>query len=251
MTRAEALAILGLPPNASRADAERQFRILAKRHHPDAVPGDPSAAARFARLVAARDRLRDPSPDPKTPPTPSSKTESTPLNAASGPQHHTIPLLYLSADALLSGGPVDAEIWQLCLTCNGTGWRRLRFLFNLPLPCPACDGKGEKRRTIRIRLPTALPPDTLVNVNGRLHRISPLLPNGIRREGPHLITERHLRPGAFRRGTHIACDIPGGRIHVHIPPGLTPGTTLRIPGRGLPDGHGGRGDLRIRLLAIS
>lgn len=247
MTRAEALALLGLPEDASRADADRRFRDLAKRHHPDAAPGDPGAAARFARLAAARDRLRDPAPDPQPTPTPPPTPAPSPAQAPA--RSDLLPLLHLPADTLLAGGEAQAEIRRPCPACGGTGWRRIRLFLNLLLPCPACEGRGEERRTIRIRIPKGLPPDALVEISGRLHRVSPLLPDGLGRDGPHLTAERRLRPGAFRRGTRIACDLPGGRIRARVPPGTTPGATLRIPGRGLPDGHGGRGDLRIRLLA--
>lgn len=77
------------------------------------------------------------------------------------------------------------------------------------------------------------------------------------RAGPH--------PTLVRRGPHLwhveAVDVPDavlgttrriatldGDLTVTIPPGTQPGTTLRIPGRGLPrlDG-GGRGDLLIAV----
>ena len=33
--RQQALAVLGLPPNASRQQIKRRYRTLAKKHHPD------------------------------------------------------------------------------------------------------------------------------------------------------------------------------------------------------------------------
>jgi len=48
-SEAEALAILGLEPGASRALIKRTYRQLAKLHHPD-LGGD---AAAFQRLDAA------------------------------------------------------------------------------------------------------------------------------------------------------------------------------------------------------
>lgn len=46
--------MLGVGPSATAADGDEAFRRLARGAHPDAG-GDPAA---FARLVAARDRLR-------------------------------------------------------------------------------------------------------------------------------------------------------------------------------------------------
>lgn len=245
MTRSEALALLGLPENASRADVERQFRQLAKHHHPDAVPGDIHAATRFARLVAARNRLRDPTPDsdlptdPQTQPHPSSQELYTPKPIFS---------VDVPADALLSGGFTTAETRRPCPDCQGTGWRKIQFFFNFSLPCPTCEGRGQIHRTLRVDLPPNLSPDSVVDIQGTLYRILPLLPEGFQRDGFHLILERRLRNGAFQRGTYIKCQIPGGWIRVRVPPATRPGTILRIPGRGLPNGCGGRGDLCIRLL---
>jgi hypothetical protein len=54
MSRAEALDILGLPPNASPEDAEREYRRLMKKVHPDAGGSDYLAA----KLNQARETLK-------------------------------------------------------------------------------------------------------------------------------------------------------------------------------------------------
>jgi len=48
---------LGLNEGASTKDVNRAFRNLAKKHHPDANPGDKTAEARFKALGAAHDSL--------------------------------------------------------------------------------------------------------------------------------------------------------------------------------------------------
>lgn len=253
MTRAEALALLGLPEGAGRADADRRFRQLAKRHHPDAAPGDPGAAARFARLAAARDRLRDPSPDPpeasgSTPP------DSPPPNAAparTSPRQQPAPTIRMTPEILVHGGEADVEARAPCPACGGTGWRRIRLLLNLLFPCPACEGRGETRRRLRLTFPKGIPPGTLVETPAGVLSILPDLPEGVSLNGADLVAERTLRPGAFRRGTRIVVETPDGRIRIRIPPGTAPGTVLRICGRGLPDGRGGRGDFRLRLQDAS
>lgn len=251
MTRAEALAVLGLPQGATRADADRRFRELAKRHHPDAAPGDPDAAPRFARLAAARDRLRDPAPDPgptpergrppADPPPPASPRGRTP------PSQPPAATFRVPPGILVVGGEAEIEARSPCPACGGTGWRRIRLLLNLPLPCPACEGRGETRRRLRLTFPKGVPPGTLVETPAGVFSILPDLPEGVSLDGADLVAERTLKPGAFRRGTRIAAETPDGRIRIRIPPGTAPGTVLRIRGRGLPDGRGGRGDLRLRL----
>jgi hypothetical protein len=50
----QALALLGLPPQAGPDEVKQRFRELARRHHPDAG-GD---SERFIELMSAYDRLR-------------------------------------------------------------------------------------------------------------------------------------------------------------------------------------------------
>ncbi len=65
-TRAEALAVLGLPATASPADVIRAYRRLAKSSHPD-VTGrtDPTAGQEFASLTEAYDVLTGPPAPPE------------------------------------------------------------------------------------------------------------------------------------------------------------------------------------------
>jgi DnaJ-class molecular chaperone len=245
MTRAEALALLGLPEGADQAAIDRCFRALAKRHHPDAAPGDPGAAARFARLVAARDRLRDPTPDPASPSSPASRSApSSPTGVRTGADAGSV--LRIRAEDLFEGGTVPAWAETPCTACGGSGWRRFRLL-PVPLPCPTCEGRGMARAQLRLRIPPGLAPDALVEAGGALYRLAVVLPDGLNRQGANLIVHRTLRPGAFRRGTCVVCPLPWERIRIRVPPGTAPGTTLRIPARGLPNGRGGRGDLLLRL----
>jgi DnaJ domain len=53
-----AYAILELEPTASPAELKRQYRMLAKRHHPDLNPGDSKAAKKFQDLTFAYEVLK-------------------------------------------------------------------------------------------------------------------------------------------------------------------------------------------------
>jgi preprotein translocase subunit Sec63 len=53
LERQQALAVLGLPPNASRQQIKRRYRALAKRHHPDRG-GD---QRQMQRIIAAYEFL--------------------------------------------------------------------------------------------------------------------------------------------------------------------------------------------------
>jgi hypothetical protein len=53
-------SILGVGRDASRAEIQRAYRELARRHHPDAHPDDPQAARKFAQIEDAYEMLCEP-----------------------------------------------------------------------------------------------------------------------------------------------------------------------------------------------
>ncbi len=53
-------AALGLTKTASEADIKKAYRRLVRSSHPDINPDDPEASARFIRISAAHDLLKDP-----------------------------------------------------------------------------------------------------------------------------------------------------------------------------------------------
>jgi hypothetical protein len=67
-------AVLGITRAATTRQVKAAYRKLAKRHHPDANPGDPEAAARFRAITEAYETLIDPKRreayDRKHPPAP-------------------------------------------------------------------------------------------------------------------------------------------------------------------------------------
>ena len=59
-TPLDCYAVLGVPRDATLRQVKAAYRKLAKRHHPDACPGDPEAAARFRDITDAYTILSDP-----------------------------------------------------------------------------------------------------------------------------------------------------------------------------------------------
>src|SRR5688500_1796462 len=53
-------ATLGVPRDASQADIKKQFRKLARQHHPDVNKGDAAAERRFKEVSEANEVLSDP-----------------------------------------------------------------------------------------------------------------------------------------------------------------------------------------------
>ncbi|MGQ9809758.1 MAG: molecular chaperone DnaJ [bacterium] len=60
MAQKDYYRILGVGENASQEEIKRAYRRLAKKYHPDANPGDPSAAERFKEINEANEVLSDP-----------------------------------------------------------------------------------------------------------------------------------------------------------------------------------------------
>lgn len=52
-------AVLGVSSLASPEEIHHAYRALARRHHPDLHPGDPSSVSRFAEATAAFELLSD------------------------------------------------------------------------------------------------------------------------------------------------------------------------------------------------
>ncbi|HVU41031.1 MAG: J domain-containing protein [Xanthobacteraceae bacterium] len=53
-----ALEVLGLEPDAKRADIKAKFKVLVKRHHPDANGGDRGFEDRLREIIAAYNYLK-------------------------------------------------------------------------------------------------------------------------------------------------------------------------------------------------
>jgi len=53
-----ALGVLGLEPEAARADIKARFKLLVKRHHPDANGGDRSSEERLREIIQAYNYLK-------------------------------------------------------------------------------------------------------------------------------------------------------------------------------------------------
>lgn len=143
-----------------------------------------------------------------------------------------------------------------CRRCGGRG-----LLFHSA--CSRCGGRGTRTRPVRVvaRVPAGVADGATIVVEGKGHERRAGEPPGDLR----LYVEVAPHPVLERRGDNLVCPLPltlaeaalGGRIEVptlsgivavRLPPGVQPGTRLRLAGRGAPSVRGdGRGDLFLEV----
>lgn len=144
-----------------------------------------------------------------------------------------------------------------CSACHGTGVRPVR-------PCTTCHGEGllGARRSLDVNFPAGVDTGYRRKLKGEGNRANLHKP-----AGPLIILVTVREHEFFKRaGDDLTCQVPisfaqaalGDEIQVRtlesfamlrVPPGVQPGTVLRMRGKGAPRAHlGGRGDQLVELI---
>ena len=166
-----------------------------------------------------------------------------------------------------------------CHVCGGAGTGREARLLGAPRrrACPLCRGTGAlyprlchecqatgrvtERRTLSLTVPAATKSGAKLRVRGRgtpgryggpagdlyvLVEVEghPLL----QRAGRDLHVEVPVGIGDAVDGAQVVVPTPEGSVDVALPSGTDMPHTVRVEGRGVPDGHAGRGDLCVRFF---
>lgn len=190
--------------------------------------------------------------------------------------------LYQRCDTCDANGSVSGER-ETCATCDGQGEvrRAQRSIFGqfvsiepcpdchgsgstVKDPCPDCRGDGRRReeRQIKVRIPAGVDSGNYLTLRGE-GNAGPLggLPGDLvvvlevrpherfERKGDDVWVDLGVSFPQLALGARV--DVPTllGDAELEIPPGTQSGTTLKLPGEGLPrlDG-GGVGDQFVRLV---
>jgi len=166
---------------------------------------------------------------------------------------------------------------QACQTCGGRGQMHYQQgFFAISRTCPACQGAGqvvreactqcrgqgrvERERTLEVNVPAGVDSETRLRLAGEGEPGTNGGPAG------DLYIFFEVKEHAFfeRRNADLICTIPisvaqaalGAKIRVptlhgdeelEVPEGTQSGQTFRKKGKGLPNPHGGRGDLYINI----
>jgi molecular chaperone DnaJ len=150
------------------------------------------------------------------------------------------------------------SITRTCPTCQGAG-QMIREA------CAACRGQGriERERTLEVGIPAGVDSGTRLRMAGQGQP-------GVNGGPPgdlYVFLEVKEHPLFERRGADLYCTIPvsfpqasmgakikaptlQGEIELDIPEGTQSGQIFRQKGKGLPDPHGGRGDLYICIKVV-
>ncbi len=174
-------------------------------------------------------------------------------------------------------GAAPGSTPQTCLQCGGTGKVTLsQGAFGVSRPCSQCYGRGQIvanpcrschgsgqrtiQKKIRITVPKGAEDGAKLRMPGMGHAGANGGPNG----DLTLVLRVASDPTFTRKGDDVYCDVTinlaqavlGGTITVPtvlgsaqmtVPPGVTPGSKLRLRGQGAPTKHGGRGDQYVTI----
>ncbi|HEY4411052.1 MAG TPA: molecular chaperone DnaJ [Acidimicrobiia bacterium] len=175
--------------------------------------------------------------------------------AAPGTVPSTCPQCNGAGTLAVDQGPFSFS--QICPRCGGSG--RV-----VETPCPTCHGSGSETRTreVKVRIPVGVKDSQRVRVKGKGTAGSNGGPPG------DLYVTVHVTPHALfgRKGDDLTLRVPvtfseaalgaevkvptlDGSVTVRIPPGTTPGKTLRVRGRGMPRA-GAAGDLLVTVDVV-
>jgi len=225
--------ILGVGRDAGQDEIKREFRRLARRHHPDVNPDDPDSEARFKEVAEAYEVLRDPDrrrqydyfghAGPVAPSTGDFWDEFGSFGgifdaffgarrgaARAGPRRGS-DLRYeleITLEEVLAGveKTIEAQRVQRCEDCDATGSRSQAGARS----CPNCGGSGQTQHA------TATP-------FGRLSTVTTC--RACEGTGEVVTDPCETCGGTGRR-------LAQAEIPVQIPSGIEDGASIRVTGTG-------------------
>lgn len=240
--------VLGVRQGASLTEIRAAFRNMARRHHPDLNP-DPAAAARFARIRTAYETLSAGA----APGRGRNRREYGPEPAAG---RGRAPRRARRAGQRRRNG---AGAHPAVLDRFGRVWMTLDDAWTGGLCRVTLDPPIQPRRHL-VRIPPGIADGQVIRLashgrrgtdgsKGDLYLAVRLTPHpGFRVDGRDVGVGIPVAPWEAVLGARVPVRTPAGRVGVRIPPGCSSGRRLCLPGRGLPNPHGGdAGDLVVTV----
>jgi curved DNA-binding protein len=255
-------AALGVPRDADAEAIKKAYRKLARQHHPD-VSKEPDAEARFKEVAEAYATLKDPEKraaydalgsrrggEEFHPPPQwqhdfggegfadldlADLLDALARGRAGRSRSHTVPLrgrdyetaVRLSLEDAHRGTTVHLDV------AHEDGTRTLA----VTVPPGVTDGQ-------RLRLRGRGGPGHHGGAAGDIYLHITLAPHPVfRTDGHDLLFDLALAPWEATLGAEVEIQTLDGPVVLTVPAGTQAGRKLRLRGRGLANGHGGRGDL--------
>lgn len=272
MTQKDPYEILGVSRSASQDEIKRNYRRLAKKHHPDRNPNDKSATERFKEVQAAYEVLGDPE-----------RRAQFDQFGVGGPAPN-FNTWGAGGASPFEGANVDfgddlSSIFEQFFrrsSSRATGRRRTRqpkpkgadFELDLVLGFMEAvngaardvvitdpDGKT-KRQTISVRIPAGVTDGQRIRVRGKggagpggagdiLIRCRITTHPYFKRDGADVSIEVPLTIAEASLGAKVEVPTLDGGSVVTIPPGTSSGARLRLRGKGVKSAQGSAGDLYV------
>lgn len=280
--------ILGVRKDASDDEIKRAYRKLAKKHHPDRNPNDAAAEREFKQVQEAYNTLKDKDKRAQYDQFGAAGVGRVATGANGqrvyqwgGDASVSIDDLEDLFSAFGGGGTSSGPASVFDQFFGGTRARRsahrqpqragdvhreVTLSFDQAIAGTTLDmrlthtvGGGEM---LQVKIPPGVRDGQKIRVRGRVPSASGGPPGDLiltcrvqphryfRRDGADVYLDVPISITEAALGTKI--DVPSldGTTTVTIPPGTAGGSKLRLAGRGVADGKGGRGDLYIVLKIV-
>lgn len=256
-------AALGVPRDADAETIKKAYRKLAREHHPD-VSAAPGAEGRFKEIAEAWQTLKDPD----------KRAAYDELGRRPAGEDFAPPPQW--AREFGGGSFEDLDLADL-LAAFGRGHRRGAHRTGVPvhgrdyestvrisledahrgakLNLQLADEEGGAR-TLEVTIPPGVSEGQKLRLRGRggkgrdggadgdIYLHITLAPHPVfRPDGHDLHLDLALAPWEAALGADVEVPTLDGPLVLTVPPGTRAGRKLRLRGRGLANGRGGRGDL--------
>ena len=279
-------AILGVAKGASSAEIKSAFRKLAKKYHPDANKDDPKAQERFADISRAYEIVGDDAKRKQFDageidaegrethsfaggdPFGGFRQRRSAGSGGMGFDAEDILKTMFGGGAPRGGfaGGQDPFGGARPQTRQARPTRGKDVEVTLPVTVSDILGDGKAKlklpdgRTIAVSIPKGVEDGQVIRLKGQgqpgpaghrgdvMAKVSLRAETGLRADRNNLIMDVDVPLETAVTGGKITVSMPqGGKIALKVAPWTSSGTVLRIPGRGLPNKAGKKGDLLATL----
>jgi DnaJ-class molecular chaperone len=273
--------VLGVPRGAGADDIRKAFRKLAKKHHPDANPGDKASEERFKQVSGAFDLLGDPAKRRRFDAGEIDADGREVFRGFGGPGQ--------GGPSGGGAGGFDASdfsdiLGEMFGRRGGRGGPRggggagpgagpgfaargpdVRARLEIDLEEAILGGKKrisfQDGRTLDVTIPPGAADgqtlrlrghgepgrggkgDALIELSIRPHPV-------FRKENEQLVMDLPVSIPDAVLGGRVQAPTPDGPVSLTVPRGATSGQSLRLKGKGLADSRGVRGDLLARIQVM-